>query len=510
MTLASERVLSGASRVDGTTGLLIPEQVEPVTSHEKRPTERQRRRDGIGGYLLWLRFQDVCIVALTVAIADTWGRSSGWGFGTWGYATLVFCGVLIAWSAVLHALDTYDVRHAGHGVQEYRRVFQASVWLIALLALLSYASDIPVARGYVLVAFPLGTAALVAARWVARKWLVARRSSGSLTDAVLLVGDRRHVEALVVALARTPGAGYQVVGACVDGVPVGTTVAGVSVLGAESDVVIQALAQGVDVVAVSSSSGLGSHGLRKLGWSLEQTEIKLVVAPEIMDVAGPRLVTRPVQGLPLLHVEAPVFTGPRRLFKSLIDRGAATLGLLVLLPFFLSVAAIVRLSDPGPALFRQRRIGRGGRPFSMMKFRTMVADAEAQLPALREANEGAGPLFKLKADPRVTKAGAFLRRHSIDEVPQLLNVLRGDMSLVGPRPPLPSEVADYDPDTHRRLKVKPGMTGLWQISGRSDLSWEESVRLDLYYVENWTPWLDLMILWRTVKVVVRPGSHGAY
>lgn len=510
MTLASERDSAVTSHLDERTGLLIPEQMPWPGVEDGVPKERVRRRDGMRGYLRWLRAQDVLIVALTVAVADWWGRSSGWGFGTWGYDTLVFCGVLLAWSAVLHVQGTYDARQAGHGVQEYQRVFQASVWLIALMALASYASDIPVARGYILVAFPLGTAALVLARWVSRKWLVARRRGGALNDAVLLVGDRRHVEALVVALARTPGAGYQVVGACVDGVPVGTTVAGVTVLGAESDVVLQALDQQVDVVAVSSSSGLGSHGLRKLGWSLEQTEVKLVVAPEIMDVAGPRLVTRPVQGLPLLHVEAPVFTGPRLLLKNVIDRTAAAAGLLVLLPAFVVVALVVRTSDPGPVLFRQRRIGRGGRPFSMMKFRTMVIDAEAQLAALREANEGSGPLFKLKRDPRVTTAGAFLRQHSIDEVPQLLNVLRGDMSLVGPRPPLPGEVADYDPDTHRRLKVKPGMTGLWQISGRSDLSWEESVRLDLYYVENWTPWLDLMILWRTVKVVVRPGSKGAY
>lgn len=510
MTLASERAPSVPSHLDERTGLLIPEQLHPSSVEQGRPGERVRRREGMSGYLLWLRIQDMAIVALTVAVADWWGRSSGWGFGTWGYDTLVFCGVLVAWSTVLHLQCAYDARHTGHGVQEYRRVFQASVWLIALMALASYASEIPVARGYIMVAFPLGTAALVLARWVARKWLVARRSRGSLTDAVLLVGDRRHVETLVVALARTPGAGYQVVGACVDGVPVGATVAGVTVLGAESDVVLQALAQQVDVVAVSSSSGLGSHGLRKLGWSLEQTDIQLVVAPEIMDVAGPRLVTRPIQGLPLLHVEAPVFTGPRLLFKNVIDRTAAGLGLLVLLPAFLVVGLVVRGSDPGPVFFRQRRIGRGGRPFSMMKFRTMVVDAEDRLAALRETNEGSGPLFKLKCDPRVTTAGAFLRQHSIDEVPQLLNVLRGDMSLIGPRPPLPTEVADYDPDTHRRLKVKPGMTGLWQISGRSDLSWEESVRLDLYYVENWTPWLDLMILWRTVKVVVRPGSQGAY
>jgi exopolysaccharide biosynthesis polyprenyl glycosylphosphotransferase len=243
---------------------------------------------------------------------------------------------------------------------------------------------------------------------------------------------------------------------------------------------------------------------------LEGSDVDLVVAPGIMDVAGPRVLTRPVQGLPLIHVEAPAFSGPHLVAKNLLDRVCALLLLVVLAPVLLGVALAVKLEDRGPVLFRQQRVGHGGRTFGMWKFRSMVPDAEDQLPRLMSLQDGAGPLFKLRRDPRVTRTGAIIRKFSLDELPQLLNVLRGEMSLVGPRPPLPREVATYEDTTRRRLLVKPGMTGLWQINGRSDLSWDESVRLDLYYVENWTPVLDLMILWRTALVVLRPAGHGAY
>ena len=313
----------------------------------------------------------------------------------------------------------------------------------------------------------------------------------------------------MVALRRTPDAGYHVLGACVDDAD-GDFVAGVPVVGTESDVLVRGVEMDVDVIAVSSSAGLGGPGLRRLGWALEGTDIDLVVAPGIMDVAGPRVLTRPVQGLPLLHVEAPSFTGPTLVVKNAMDRVGAALIMLLLLPVFLVVSLLIVLDDRGPVFFRQERVGRDGHTFGMLKFRTMITDAESVLPQLMAANEAAGPLFKMQHDPRVTRIGRVLRKYSLDEFPQLLNVIRGEMSLVGPRPPLPREVAAYESDTRRRFLVKPGMTGLWQISGRSDLSWDESVRLDLYYVENWTPLLDVMIMWRTFRVVIRPDGAGAY
>jgi exopolysaccharide biosynthesis polyprenyl glycosylphosphotransferase len=253
---------------------------------------------------------------------------------------------------------------------------------------------------------------------------------------------------------------------------------------------------------------MNAAALRRLAWSLEGTGVDLVVAPTLTDVAGPRVHVRPVAGLPLLHVEAPEFTGGRQLLKGLVDRCAALAFLVLLTPLLAAIALAVRLDTPGPALFRQTRVGRHGRPFLLYKFRSMVGGAEHMRAALAQNNEQDGVLFKIRRDPRVTPVGRIIRRYSLDELPQLLNVLKGDMALVGPRPPLPAEVEQYGTDVHRRLLVKPGITGLWQVSGRSDLPWQDGVRLDLYYVENWSLTLDLMILWKTLFTVLRP--QGAY
>lgn len=470
-------------------------------------------RSYLSGYLRWLRLSDALVIAVALILTTITrfgvdhAPLASTQFGYWN----VSLAVAAAWVLMLHLHSSYDGRFSGHGVTEYRQVFHASLWLFSTVAIVAYALKVDVARGYVMLAFPLGTILLLLSRYAARRWLVRQRRDGKLSDRVLLVGGRDHVEDLVVALHRTPDAGYNVLGACVNDAPSGSTVAGVPVVGAEVDVVARGVDLEVDVIAVSSSAGLGSSGLRRLGWALEGTDIDLVVAPGIMDVAGPRVRTRPVQGLPLIHVEAPRFSGPTLVFKNIMDRTLAAVGLLLLLPLFLTVALSIALTDRGPVFFGQERVGRDGRTFRMLKFRTMITDAESALPALMALNEGSGPLFKMRNDPRVTRVGAFLRRYSLDEFPQLINVLRGEMSLVGPRPPLPREVATYGDDTRRRLLVKPGMTGMWQINGRSNLSWEESVRLDLYYVENWTPLLDLMIIWRTGRVVLRPGQEaGAY
>jgi exopolysaccharide biosynthesis polyprenyl glycosylphosphotransferase len=283
----------------------------------------------------------------------------------------------------------------------------------------------------------------------------------------------------------------------------------VRVLGGVDDVVDAARLVGADTVAVVSSSHVGSDRLRWIAWQLEGTTIDLIVSPGLTEVAGRRLHIQPVAGLPLLHVDQPDFGGLRRLFKGSLDRLLSAVALSVLLPVFLGVYAAVRLSSRGPGFFLQERIGRDGRSFRIVKFRSMYTDAERRLDDLRAQNDYAdGPLFKMRDDPRVTPVGRVLRRYSLDELPQLLNVLVGHMSLVGPRPPLPAEVAQYGDDVRRRLLVKPGITGLWQVSGRNDLSWEESVQLDLRYVENWSPALDLMILWKTAFAVVR--GAGAY
>ena len=244
--------------------------------------------------------------------------------------------------------------------------------------------------------------------------------------------------------------------------------------------------------------------MRRIAWSLEGSGVDLLVAPALTDIAGPRINIRPVSGLPLLQVTEPEFSGAGRVLKGTLDVLGSLVLVLLLSPVLLGVALAVRLSGPGAVLFRQTRIGRGGEPFTILKFRTMHADAEQRLAELRAHNDhGDGVLFKLRDDPRITRIGRHLRRFSLDELPQLFNVLSGRMSLVGPRPPLPSEVERYEQHVHRRLLVKPGLTGLWQVSGRSDLDWSETVRLDLYYVENWSVSLDAEILWKTLRVVMQ-------
>jgi exopolysaccharide biosynthesis polyprenyl glycosylphosphotransferase len=265
---------------------------------------------------------------------------------------------------------------------------------------------------------------------------------------------------------------------------------------------------GADTIAVTSARETAAQYLRELSWKLEGTGIELLVAPGLIEIAGPRLHIRPFEGLPLLAVEEPCFEGWRRVVKGGVDRAIAALALLVLAPVLVAVALAVRLTSRGPVLFRQQRVGLHGRVFTMVKFRSMVADADAHLDGLRDANVSDGLLFKVRSDPRVTPVGRWLRQLSLDELPQLFNVLCGSMSLVGPRPPLPGEVARYDTSVSRRLLVKPGLTGLWQISGRSDLPWEESVRLDLRYVENWSLALDLLIMWKTARAVL--SRSGAY
>ena len=482
---------------------------------EQRQGENRRgprSRQYLSGYLRSLRLIDLMIISGAIALAQAlrFGLSDTGLINRTGLPvgyTVVSIGLVLGWMFFLHVQKAYDARVAGQGVQEYRQVFHASLWLFAALAIASFAFKLDFARGYVLIAFPVGTLALLAGRWLARQWLVRQRRELRYCDRVLLVGDYNHVDALVAALDRSREAGYNVIGACVDGDR--THVRGVPIIGPEADVLVKAMDLDVDVVAVSSSSGLGPTGMRQLGWALETTDINLVVAPGIMDVAGPRVLTRPVQGLPLLHVEAPAFAGPQLMLKTFLDRMGALILVLLLSPVFLVVGLLVWLEDRGPIFFRQERVGLGGEMFKMIKFRSMVRNAEELRTELMVSNEAAGPLFKMDNDPRITKIGRVIRRYSLDELPQLFNVLRGDMSLVGPRPSLPSEVEEYEPDAYRRMLVKPGMTGLWQINGRSRLPWEEAVRLDLYYVENWTPVLDLIILFRTAMVVLRPDSNGA-
>ncbi|WP_242454124.1 sugar transferase [Bailinhaonella thermotolerans] len=414
----------------------------------------------------------------------------------------------LAWALALAASRAYDARIFGIGSDEFRRVARAGFALTAAVAIGAYVTKTDVARGYVVLALPACTLLTLWARYAMRRRLHRRRVRGQCMHRVVAVGHPAAVADLVTQFRRERYHGMEVVACCLPEADAARhrRIAGVPVLGDFSDVPLAVPLTGSDTVAVLACPEMDGVALRRLAWRLEKSRTDLVVAPALMEVAGPRTTIRPVAGLPLLHVEHPELAGASRVVKALFDRCVAALALLALTPLLLAVAIAVRSTGPGPVLFRQRRVGRDGRLFTLYKFRTMVEDAERLKVALDSDVQGV--LFKVRHDPRITPVGAWLRRHSLDELPQLLNVLRGDMSLVGPRPPLPQEVAKYGDDVRRRLVVRPGMTGLWQVSGRSDLSWEESVRLDLRYVENWSLMLDLQILWKTWSAVVR--GAGAY
>ncbi|WP_157248861.1 sugar transferase [Nonomuraea typhae] len=417
-------------------------------------------------------------------------------------------GLLVAWPVALSLGGAYRQRAHGEGTDEFRAVFNGGIGLMATVAISAYATQTAVARSFVMATLPLAIIGTLFFRYRMRKRLHSRRAVGDYMRHVIAVGHREAVLDLVVEFRRQPHHGMVVVGACLPPDSLGTDLEGTPVLGSFAEVAEVVAKVGADAVAVLACPELDGTTLRRMAWSLETAKTDLFVAPALMDVAGPRISIRPFAGMPLLHVQHPEFGGAKRVVKNAFDRVVAALAVLLLSPGLLAIAVAIRMTSPGPALFRQTRVGRDGSTFQVLKFRTMVADAERLKQELFAANEFDGVLFKIRNDPRITGIGAFLRKYSLDELPQLLNVVRGDMSLVGPRPPLPEEVAKYGIDVRRRLVVKPGMTGLWQVSGRSDLTWEESVRLDLRYVENWSLILDLQILWKTWSVVTR--GEGAY
>jgi exopolysaccharide biosynthesis polyprenyl glycosylphosphotransferase len=414
-----------------------------------------------------------------------------------------------AWPLLLWACGAHDERVFGTGSDEYRTVGRAGLVALAVAGFVSYAVDLDLSRALVVIGIPALTVTTLAWRYAARGNLRRLRAQGRCTKRVIVVGRGGAVLELADRLRREHYAGLDVVGFCVTPAD-RNRVAGLADVPVEGldDVVAMAARLGADTIAVTSASETAAQYLRQLSWRLEGSGVELLVAPGLIEVAGPRLHIRPFEGLPLLSVEQPRFEGWRRVVKAAVDRCAAAAALLVLAPVLLGIALAVRLTSSGPALFRQERIGINGRPFTMLKFRSMVVDADQKLAEIQAGNISDGLLFKMREDPRVTRVGRWLRRLSLDELPQLLNVLGGSMALVGPRPPLPNEVARYDSSVSRRLLVKPGLTGLWQVSGRSDLPWEEAVRLDLRYVENWSLALDLLILWKTARAVL--SSSGAY
>lgn len=420
-----------------------------------------------------------------------------------------------AWWTMLGLWGAREPKILGAGSEEYKRVFAASAWLFGFVAVFSYALRIDTARGFVGLAFPAGALGLLTARWLLRQHLSLDRRRGESNWKVLVVGNPSAAAHVIRSLRSEPAAGYFPVAAYLPGYAkdgLHETAIGVPVVGVQPDVgsILQSIhLSDVDAVAVSAGVQLNPKDLRRLGWELAARDIGMIMAPALTDIAGPRIHTQPVAGLPLIHVSTPKLTGGKKVAKRTFDLILSAVLILVLSPVFLLLALLVRVTSPGPVFYRQERIGLRGSTFKMLKFRSMRVDADSELQALLSTQGTANtPLFKIVNDPRVTPVGHVIRKYSLDELPQLFNVFAGSMSLVGPRPQREGEVALYDDTAHRRLYVNPGMSGLWQVSGRSNLSWEESIRLDLYYVENWSLMADVVILFKTFKAVIK--STGAF
>lgn len=424
-------------------------------------------------------------------------------------ATLEMAMVFVLWTTLLALYRTRSLQRIGAGSMEYKRVIDATAVAAGWTAMVVLATGTFEARWILMVVFPTGLAALLMERWLWRRWLNRQSiTSGRYLSQVVVVGRDSDIQYVTKRLAQHSGSAYKVVGAVFDEDAVpghGASYPQRAGLGVLESVVAST---GADAVIIAGGLRAGNEAIRDLGWRLEPTRTQVILVSSLTNVAGPRIRMRPVEGLPLMHVDLPNFDGGHHVVKRSMDILLSGLALLALTPVYVLLALIVKKDSKGPAFFVQQRVGRSGEFFKMYKFRSMVDDAEAQRANLENQNEGSEHLFKMKDDPRVTKPGRWMRKYSLDELPQLFNVLKGDMSLVGPRPPLASEVARYEGSTERRLYIKPGVTGLWQTRGRSDLPMDESIRLDLYYVENWSVTGDIMIMWQTLKVMIKP--EGAY
>ena len=490
-------------------------------AQERRAAEQATGASGraLRPWTVRLLFTDWLIIyaAVTIAFMVRFGVSSEKttnGPISISYEVLGLA-LTFSWLAILGLYRTGDTRILGEGPEEYRRVIQATLITFGVLGVFSLAFKLDMSRGYLAVAFPLGLIGLLASRVLWRRKLRAARSSGDLSTSVLLIGSIRSATEITQWFERHHRAGVHVTAVWVPDADVEEAevmTAGnrsVPILGKRAGLGDALAASGAQLVIVTDTDRLGHQGLKQLTWDLGEVRVDLMISPNVVDVVGSRIVLSTVASLPFLSVSEPQYAGASTWSKGLFDRLVSGILVLVTLPILAVTAVAVKLSGPGPVFYHQQRIGKDGVPFDMIKFRSMKTNADAELhDLLEEAGLGDGPLPKLKDDPRVTPIGRFIRRYSIDELPQLFNVIRGEMSLVGPRPQRDFEVARYDHVAHRRLRVRPGITGLWQVSGRSDLSWADAVRLDTYYVENWSMIADIVILWRTARAVL--GRDGAY
>ncbi|MCX6396626.1 MAG: sugar transferase [Propionibacteriales bacterium] len=475
------------------------------------PVQRTRLNQQIRHMLVGVFLLDAGVLFVTSVVAWYWQGSidSRWPEPPYPFHWAPVLGpcLIITWLVMLVLLGAYRSRNYGAGFEEFRAITIASAITFGTACMVGFLSYYQPTRGYVLIFFALGTPLLLLVRYIDRRTLHSARKQGRLAIKIVAVGSPAAVAELVEVLGRAPWMGYRLVGMCVPGARDHLEI-GVPVFGDIEDVRQVAIDLGADGVIVAGGSYSSAADLRRLGWALQGLDLDMLVVPSLTDIAGPRVHMRHVAGLPFVQVEEPQSDRAGGWMKRAFDLIAASVVVLMLSPLLIVTAFVIWFQDRGPIFYRQTRVGIRGHEFKMVKFRSMVVNAEALRADLEAHNEVDGVLFKMANDPRITAFGRFIRKYSIDELPQLINVFKGEMSLVGPRPLLPADVEKYEKDTHRRMLVRPGMTGLWQVSGRSDLSWAESVRLDLYYVDNWSMVIDLVIIVKTVKAVL--VSEGAY
>ncbi|MFI1914058.1 sugar transferase [Nocardia sp. NPDC020380] len=430
-----------------------------------------------------------------------------------GY-TVVTVVLVLAWTATLTLSGTRSPRVIGSGTEEYRRVVSASLKLFGGIAIVSLLLRVDVARGYLAIALPLGMLGLMIERRLWRGWVAGRRTRGQFRTATLVVGSPEAARAMIAAFSRDRDSAYRIIGMCtrseVAVAEPAVVVDGreIPILGSDADVLEVVRRTGADTVAVTATDNLGPADFRGMAWELDELGAELIVTPGLVDIAGTRLTHRVVADMPMLHVEKPQYDRAKSIRKGVFDFCFALLAVVTIAPALAAIACAVKFGSRGPVFYLSERIGRDGAPFRMIKFRSMYVDAETHINALIDTNGGNPLFFKIRNDPRVTPIGRVIRKYSLDELPQFFNVLRGEMSIVGPRPQVQREVEAYDGIMRRRLLVKPGVTGLWQVSGRSDLLPDDAMRLDLSYVENWSMVLDLLLIAKTIGAVTK--GEGAY
>ena len=405
------------------------------------------------------------------------------------------------WIALLVVLGSYEQRVVGLGLTEYGRILKSGLWMVAIVSMVSFLGKFDTSRAYVLLVIPIGLAGLLVERWLWRRWILQRRKKGRELQTTIVIGEEQDAAHVHVAFEDRPWAGYRVV-ASQPGPSSGD-------LNTWLDHLMAKVAErDISCIALTGSCGLSGSDVRELSWRIEGRGIDLLLSSALGAVTGPRMSLRVATGLPFVHLDEVGLSLSQRTMKRLIDFACSVVAIVLLSPVLIVIAMAVVLSSGLPILFSQPRAGLRGNLFRMWKFRTMRPEADALKEQLRQQADLDSPMVKIPNDPRITPIGKFLRGWSLDELPQLLNVLGGNMSLVGPRPHPMDDIRRYRESDSRRLLAKPGMTGLWQVAGRSDLTWEDAVELDLLYIENWSVLGDITILARTVQAVFARG--GAY